>query len=284
MKLKILGLACLGSILLVGCSQQKVEKSESLQEAYFQIGEKVVAKKDIDDKYIKNLLSGYNYEKGEEFKLENGNIDGSDYIQQPYIFTNENESLTITHSNYNNEEQIEPLYNIKDENGESNLSILMSNMEDDNYNYSYMYTVTRDNIKEHKELINLIDQKLGEWHDIYLNLIDNVCSTNDIDIKSIKELVGVEPTIEEYPFDIDPSLNLTMTGYIFETDDEMLIIQYIKEYNKIWSVFYNDKNSNTINNLTQKTLINKEDKLHTGIIAYVNNFEMQKKLLEYIEK
>ena len=114
MKRTILGLLSLGCILLMGCTQQKVDKVESLRDAYFQIAEKLVTKEEISSKYIKKLLSGYNYKKDEEFKIEGGNIDGSDYIQQPYTFTNGNESLNITHSNFNNEEQIHPLYTLND--------------------------------------------------------------------------------------------------------------------------------------------------------------------------
>ena len=93
MKRTILGLLSLGCILLMGCTQQKVDKVESLRDAYFQIAEKIVNKEEISSKYIKKLLNGYNYKKDEEFKIEGQNIDGSDYIQQPYTFTNGNESL-----------------------------------------------------------------------------------------------------------------------------------------------------------------------------------------------
>ena len=42
MKRTILGLLSLGCILLMGCTQQKVDKVESLRDAYFQIAEKIV--------------------------------------------------------------------------------------------------------------------------------------------------------------------------------------------------------------------------------------------------
>ena len=47
MKRTILGLLSLGCILLMGCTQQKVDKVESLRDAYFQIAEKIVNKEEI---------------------------------------------------------------------------------------------------------------------------------------------------------------------------------------------------------------------------------------------
>ena len=143
----------------MGCTQQKVDKVESLRDAYFQIAEKIVNKEEISSKYIKKLLNGYNYKKDEEFKIEGQNIDGSDYIQQPYTFTNGNESLNITYSNFNNEEQIHPLYSLKDEKGETNLSILIPEIDDTKMRY--MYIANRDNLKDHKKLLEKLDNNLA---------------------------------------------------------------------------------------------------------------------------
>lgn len=280
MRKTLLVLLSLGSIFLAGCTQEKIEKAQSLSEAYFQMADKLVIKEEMNSKYIKELLKGYNYEKGEEFKMEGGNIDGSDYIQQPYIFTNWNESLTITHSNYNSEEQLQPLYNSKDENGETNLAILLSETEDSEN--SYMYTVIRDNLKEHKELLKKLDNNKGQWYDTYIKVIDNMCSTNDINIEEIKNMLGVEYSANEYPYDIDSSLGLNLIEYSFETDNEVLMIQYLKEKDMIFNVFYNDKNTNTINTVIDNKLINENDKLHTGIITYVEGLDKQKELLDYV--
>ena len=279
MKRTILGLLSLVCVLLIGCTQQKVEKSESLRDGYFQIAEKLVTKEEISSKYIKKLLSGYNYKKDEEFKIEGGNIDGSDYIQQPYTFTNGNESLNITYSNFNNEEQIYPLYSLKDEKGETNLSILIPEIDDTKMRY--MYIANRDNLKDHKKLLEKLDNNEGKWHDVYIKVIDNVCSINDMDIEDIKNLLGVEYSVNEYPYDEKSSLGLNVVEYIFETDDEMFMVQYIKEKDKIFNVFYNDKNTNTINTLSDNKLIDEKKKLHTGIIAYVKGLDKQKELLDY---
>ena len=279
MKRTILGLLSLVCVLLIGCTQQKVEKSESLRDGYFQIAEKLVTKEEISSKYIKKLLSGYNYKKDEEFKIEGGNIDGSDYIQQPYTFTNGNESLNITYSNFNNEEQIYPLYSLKDEKGETNLSILIPEIDDTKMRY--MYIANRDNLKDHKKLLEKLDNNEGKWRDVYIKVIDNVCSTNDMDIEDIKNLLGVEYSVNEYPYDEKSSLGLNVVEYIFETDDEMFMVQYIKEKDKIFNVFYNDKNTNTINTLSDNKLIDEKKKLHTGIIAYVKGLDKQKELLDY---
>jgi len=280
MKRTILGLLSLvGCIALVGCTQQKVETSESLKDAYFQIAEKLVNKEEISSKYIKKLLSGYEYKKDEEFKIEDGNIDGSDYIQQPYTFTNGNESLNITYSNFNNEEQIHPLYNLKDEKGETNLSILIPEIDDTKMRY--MYIANRDNLKDHKKLLEKLDNNEGKWRDVYIKVIDNVCSTNDMDIEDIKNLLGVEYSVNEYPYDEKSSLGLNVVEYIFETDDEMFMVQYIKEKDKIFNVFYNDKNTNTINTVVDNKLIDEKKNLHTGICTYVEDFDKQRELLDY---
>ena len=279
MKRTILGLLSLGCILLMGCTQQKVDKVESLRDVYFQIAEKIVNKEEISSKYIKKLLNGYNYKKDEEFKIEGQNIDGSDYIQQPYTFTNGNESLNITYSNFNNEEQIHPLYNLKDEKGETNLSILLPEIDDTKMRY--MYIANRDNLKDHKKLLEKLDNNEGKWRDVYIKVIDNVCSTNDMDIEDIKNLLGVEYSVNEYPYDEKSSLGLNVVEYIFETDDEMFMVQYIKEKDKIFNVFYNDKNTNTINTVVDNKLIDEKKNLHTGICTYVEDFDKQRELLDY---
>ena len=279
MKRTILGLLSLGCILLMGCTQQKVDKVESLRDAYFQIAEKIVNKEEISSKYIKKLLNGYNYKKDEEFKIEGQNIDGSDYIQQPYTFTNGNESLNITYSNFNNEEQIHPLYSLKDEKGETNLSILIPEIDDTKMRY--MYIANRDNLKDHKKLLEKLDNNEGKWHDVYIKVIDNVCSINDMDIEDIKNLLGVEYSVNEYPYDEKSSLGLNVVEYIFETDDEMFMVQYVKEKDKIFNVFYNDKNTNTINTVVDNKLIDEKKNLHTGIIAYIEGLDKQRELLDY---
>ena len=279
MKRTILGLLSLGCILLMGCTQQKVDKVESLRDAYFQIAEKIVNKEEISSKYIKKLLNGYNYKKDEEFKIEGQNIDGSDYIQQPYTFTNGNESLNITYSNFNNEEQIHPLYSLKDEKGETNLSILIPEIDDTKMRY--MYIANRDNLKDHKKLLEKLDNNEGKWHDVYIKVIDNVCSINDMDIEDIKNLLGVEYSVNEYPYDEKSSLSLNIVEYIFETDDEMFMVQYVKEKDKIFNVFYNDKNTSTINTVVDNKLIDEKKNLHTGIIAYIEGLDKQRELLDY---
>ena len=63
MKRTILGLLSLGCILLMGCTQQKVDKVESLRDAYFQIAEKIVKKEEISSKYIKSIISSSLFNK-----------------------------------------------------------------------------------------------------------------------------------------------------------------------------------------------------------------------------
>ena len=125
------------------------------------------------------------------------------------------------------------------------------------------------------------DNNEGKWRDVYIKVIDNVCSTNDMDIEDIKNLLGVEYSVNEYPYDEKSSLGLNVVEYIFETDDEMFMVQYIKEKDKIFNVFYNDKNTNTINTVVDNKLIDEKKNLHTGICTYVEDFDKQRELLDY---
>lgn len=207
MKKTILGLLSLGCIFIVGCTDEKVEKSESLREVYFKIAEK----------------------------------------------------------------QLEPLYTLKNKNRETSLSTLHSDIEDSENNY--MYTASRDNLKEHKKILEKLNENKGKWKETYLKVIENVTSTNDMNIEYIKHLLGVDYNINEYSYDVDQSLGLNIVEYTFETDDEMFMIQYVKEKDKILNVFYNDKNINTISTVVDNKLINEKDKLHTGIITYVDGLD-----------
>ena len=102
-----------------------------------------------------------------------------------------------------------------------------------------------------------------------------------MDIEDIKNLLGVEYSVNEYPYDEKSSLGLNVVEYIFETDDEMFMVQYIKEKDKIFNVFYNDKNTNTINTVVYNKLIYEKKNLHTGICTYVEDFDKQRELLDY---
>ena len=55
--------------------------------------------------------------------------------------------------------------------------------------------------------------------------------------------------------------DLAIVEYIFEIDDEMFIIQYIKEKGKIFNILYNNKNTNTIYTLVDNKPINEEYEL-----------------------
>ncbi len=102
-----------------------------------------------------------------------------------------------------------------------------------------------------------------------------------MDIEDIKNLLGVEYSVNEYPYDEKSSLSLNIVEYIFETDDEMFMVQYVKEKDKIFNVFYNDKNTNTINTVVDNKLIDEKKNLHTGIIAYIEGLDKQRELLDY---
>ena len=53
-----------------------------------------------------------------------------------------------------------------------------------------MYTVVRDNLKEHRQILEKLDSSKDKWYHTYLKVIDNVCSTNDMEIEDVKNILG----------------------------------------------------------------------------------------------
>lgn len=288
MKKKILMIACIVSIFVIGCSQSNIKNADSLEDAYFDILNKNINEERVTKKYLTQLLSGYKYKKGETFKMEGGNLDGSDYIQQPYEFSRENEKLIITHSNYNNVESIEPLYTLTNELGETSISYLGATEEikgeEELDSNRFMVSNRSFDMNKHIEISNKLNNKKGQWDDIYHIVSNNVVDINDMDIESIKELVKVEPSLEEYEDKLETDLNHKVLVYNFETDEEMLMVEYLKDINKIWRVMYVNKDISTIKNIANKKLLKNEDELHTGILTYVENPDMQRDLLKTTTK
>ena len=267
----MLSLTCL---LMVACSEKP---TISLEDGYFQIVKKITAKEEISEKYINDLLKGYDITEGEEFKVAGGNVDGSDYVQRPFVYKDDNSSLSVTYSNYNNENQILPIYTFKDKGGDINLSFTPGLAEEGDI-YSVM--VSRDNLEQHEELCSDLYNNDGKWFEIYMDIIKST-EDEDMDIKTIKSLTKVEPKVEEYP--ATSSFNLDLTGYTFETEEESLTVQITKD-NQIYGVLYNDLENGFTSSFYDKTLMNKDEKVHTGIIAYVKDLNKQKEVLNYITK
>ncbi|MCR8746990.1 hypothetical protein [Romboutsia lituseburensis] len=282
MKRIILLVTSIAIIFLVGCSQSRAEKAESLKDAYFKIVEKNLKNEEIDNKYLKQLLQGYEYTKDKAFRMEGENIDGSDYVQQPYVFINRNEKLVIIHSNFNNKEQIQPLYSIKKNNNEVTISYQDRESELKNKENSskddFMFTLISDNIKTHQYISNKLQHDKGKWDKIYNKIANNIAKNNSIDIVEISSLIGDKASSQEYQESLNSPINLNIKEYIFENNDETLMVKYLKDKNKILEVFYNDKESGTIKTTMDKHLLNEQEKLHTGIITYINNKEFQKEL------
>ncbi len=288
MKKLILILASLICLFTVGCTSSKEENASSLEYAYFDIVDKKINKEEITEKYLKNLLKVYKYEKGEELILEDA-FDGKDHIQQPYTFTNDNEELILTHMIYGDDESVTPLYSIKNGNIEMSLSYLDSNEDDESNNTNnFMVSMLSDDIKLHKKISDKLSDKNSTWSEIYYNIAESIALDKDIDIQTIKKLLKKEPSIEKYKDDLKVYQNEPISSnvynlifYTFENDDEKIMVEYIKEKDKIWNVSYfgNSTNKNTLN----KPLINVKEKFHTGLSAFINDKVIQKELLDMIK-
>lgn len=283
MKKVVLLMGSLLFVFLVGCSQYKVEKAKSLEESYFKIVEKSSKNEEINKIYLNQLLSGYEYVKDKKFRVEGENDDGSDYIQQPYIFEHENEKLTLTHSNFNNKEHIEPMYSIINNGEETTISYLESDPEfeskEDKKRNDFIFTTMSNDIKTHQEIAAKLPNNKDKWDKIYKEVSTNIAKNNSISIETIKNLIGEKPSIQEYQDTLNSSINLNLKEYVFENNDETLMIKYLKDKNKIWEIFYNDKESGTIKTTIDKKLLNPKEKLYTGIITYVNTIDIQRELL-----
>lgn len=288
MKRIILLVTSIAIIFLIGCSRSRAEKAESLKYAYFKIVEKNLKDEEIDKKYLKALLEGYEYTKDKAFKMDDGNLDGIDYVQQPYVFMNGDEKLVLIHSNFNNKEQIQPLYSIKKNNNEVTISYQDSKSELNNQysssKHDFMFTLISDNIKIHQQISNKLHHDKEKWDKIYNQISTNIAKNNNIDILEIGHLIGGKYFSQEYQESLNSTVNLNIKEYIFENNDETLMVKYLKDKNKILEVFYNDKESGTIKTTMDKKLLNEQEKLHTGIITYINNEEFQKELFDDVIK
>lgn len=288
MKRIILLVISIAIIFLIGCSRSRAEKTESLKDAYFKIVEKSLKNEEIDNEYLKVLLQGYEYTKDKAFKMDEGNLDGSDYVQQPYVFINGSEKLVLIKSNFNNKEQIQPLYCIKKNNNEVTISYQDSksglNHENGSSKHDFMFTLISDNIKIHKKISNKLHHDKESWDKIYNKISTDIAENNNIDILEIDRLIGEKYFSQEYQESLNSTINLNIKEYIFENNDETLMFKYLKDKNKILEVFYNDKESGTIKTTMDKKLLNEQEKLHTGIITYINNKDFQKELFDDVIK
>lgn len=288
MKRIILLVISIAIIFLIGCSRLRAEKTESLKDAYFKIVEKSLKNEEIDNEYLKVLLQGYEYTKDKAFKMYEGNLDGSDYVQQPYVFINGSEKLVLIQSNFNNKEQIQPLYCIKKNNNEVTISYQDSksglNHENGSSKHDFMFTLISDNIKIHKKISNKLHHDKESWDKIYNKISTDIAENNNIDILEIDRLIGEKHFSQEYQESLNSTINLNIKEYIFENNDETLMVKYLKDKNKILEVFYNDKESGTIKTTMDKKLLNEQEKLHTGIITYINNKDFQKELFDDVIK
>jgi hypothetical protein len=276
------------TLLMVGCSFERVKSASSLRDGYFEISRKIDSGDKITESYVKKILVGYDCEKGEEFRMEKQNIDGSDYVQRPYIYKDGNETLTVTYSNENGQDIVQPLYEVKDDKGSISIAYTPIN-PDEIYNVdgveqkpSLMFIVTRNNIKSYEKICKLLDNEYDDYEKKYHKISQNIATSNDLTISDVEKLLGFKPVVDEYKLNEDKSLNVI--SYFFEKGKAGIGVDFIKEKNKFWQVSYTDNEKFTIKTTIDKDLINKSNKLHTGIATYVESIDDQERLLNEIMK
>lgn len=267
-------LASLICILSVGCSDTATN-ADSLQDAYFKIGQKLEDKKELTKDEVGTILNGYKYKKGEEVKDES-----NEYSSKLHEFTSNNERLTISDSEYDHESMIELTYELKD--NEKEVIALFAPSEDNtSSNMSTALNVSSSDIKYHEKISNILS-KSSTFKDSYNDIAKKVASDSNTSIDDIKKIIGSEPLVEEDK--VNKNTNVKTTQYGFKEGSEIIYIEYIKEGNRLYSVSYANEENFVIKSVINKRLTDKNEKLYTNIFTYVDSINTQKILLNEMIK
>ncbi len=170
-------------LVTLGCSKQETVEFQSLEDAYFEIAQKIEVKplKFIE---LKEMLSNYSYEE-----LVDGN-------QKIYTFLNENEELIIAESKDNNESRITDILYIKHHNLDS-LSIACNSSSDGLDTLVSSLVLNTFDIDLLKTISSKLNQEPSNLFDDYLNISEQMLGDKPLTITEIKESINLEPTLQE---------------------------------------------------------------------------------------
>ncbi|MBO3445625.1 hypothetical protein [Clostridium sp. CCUG 7971] len=280
-------------IALSGCeSTQSVKGVASLKDGYFKISKAIDDNEKISKEYVKNLLNGYEYKKGEEFRLEDYSPELK-MIQQPYIFKNDKEELTITHITDNGKESLSTVYNYDD--GDVNISLSYSPADkefiDENTEpkpHLFVGVSLSDNNK-YQDICKILNDSYSDYESYYQKIADNFATKNDMNIEDLKSIIGdshSETTTEKVK--VGKKAEEELISYKFEKDKKEILVEYFKNSNKMFGLSYIDMDSeNMETNVMKNARDNKElegGKFHMGLINFVDKLDEQEKMVNKLHK
>lgn len=228
-------------IALSGCeSTQSVKGVVSLKDGYFKISKAIDDNEKISKEYVKSLLNGYEYKKGEEFKLEDYSPELK-MIQQPYIFKNDKEELTITHMTDNDKESLSTVYNYDD--GDVNISLSYSPADkefiDENTEpkpHLFVGVSLSDNNK-YQDICKILNDSYSDYESYYQKIADNFATKNDMNIEDLKSIIGDSPsetTTEKVK--VGKKAEEELISYKFKKDKKEIFAEYFKDSNKMFGL------------------------------------------------
>ncbi|MGX4599012.1 hypothetical protein [Faecalimicrobium sp. JNUCC 81] len=280
-------------IALSGCeSTQSVKGVASLKDGYFKISKAIDDNEKISKEYVKNLLNGYEYKKGEEFRLEDYSPELK-MIQQPYIFKNDKEELTITHMTDNDKESLSAVYDYNDEDISVSLSYSPADKEFIEENtepkpHLFVGVSLSDNNK-YEDICKTLNDNYSDYELYYQKIADNFAIKNDMSIEDIKDIIGDSPsetTTEKIK--VGKKAEEDLISYKFEKDKKEIRAEYLKNSNKMFGLSYIDMDSETMEtNIMKNARDNKEledGKFHMGVVNFVDKLDKQEKMVNKLDK
>ncbi|MGL4336952.1 MAG: hypothetical protein ACRCST_08645 [Turicibacter sp.] len=267
-KIGLIGVSLI-CMCMVGCSKTKVEKAQSLKEAYFAIGQKIENNEELTPEYVSGLLTGYPYEMGELFVDENTKNE-----LQLYNFENAKEKLIISDSKVENKKLVEISYEVTQGLNTVYLAISpTSGVERRNVNVS----VGTINLLE--EVSKITDKKDLQLLNAYNEIAKDFATDKNLTIADIIKMTGITPTSEDT---VDANGTLELTYYSFTTNNEILSVHVAKEEDKINRVGYGLDDQVFFKDTIEKKLVPPGEELFSRIITYVEDLAIQEDILNTV--
>lgn len=274
-------------VLTSGCENStSVEKASSLKEGYFKIAKQLDEENKLNKDYIKSLLSGYKYEKGDELKM-GGKSSDIEMNQRQYIFKNDKEELIITNIIYNGYESVSQVYIFND--GEININLSYTpeshkgNLDENaEYKPKFFLGISLPNNIKYQEICKLLNDKYTDYESYYQKIVNNFSSKNNMSIKELKAIIGEEP----YKSEVEKIKEEESISYVFKSNKESISAEFLKGSNKMYELSYMDLDefgNNIVKTVRDSKTLN-EGEFHMGITKSSNNLDEQIEIINKIDK
>lgn len=251
-------------LLSLGCSKRmgEIEPSNNLKDAYFIIAEAMendikLDKEDIET-ILKNFMESKNQTDDKVFSVKDSDDEGL------IVRLNANDTLK----------------NIEYINKKDKSVRLYSGLKSDQKGL-YVKTKTKDLLAS-KKVEEELDIQKTDFLEIYEKIQKNVETTNDLTIEEIKKHFTVKPEkIEDEPRLEDSRI----AEYIFREKDEDIRVIYLKESNKVISIYYRKHMEDGYDIFKEiDTTIDKEETTYiVSNDSRVKNTSVQRSILNILE-